>query len=331
MTAAAAGRRACAGLAALLIVVFVGSLAPSAAQTAPPVTIRRAVNSVDAVQWPDYVAQAEGFYQREGLEVEDTLMDARTTVSALIGGSIDVSWADSTTYVLAFDRGAKLICVGWGMDRLPYRLMAAPSIKRISELKGKLVNASAPAETYTTVLRDILKKAGLDPDKDVTFVYGGSSNQRTGALESGAVQAALLPMPANLILAAKGFNSLLFTPDYYPSLLISLTLTRTDWAEQHADVLRRYLRAQNAALAWLYRPANKARAIEILASATKTTPQIASRTYDYYIGRRVFPRDACPRTAGWGTLLQIMDETGRTKLTPADAGKLIDARWCTRA
>ena len=34
------------------------------------------------------------------------------------------------------------------------------------------------ARIYTTVIRGLLKKAGLDPDKDVEWVYGGGQSQR---------------------------------------------------------------------------------------------------------------------------------------------------------
>jgi ABC-type nitrate/sulfonate/bicarbonate transport system substrate-binding protein len=316
--------------AAMCTLLCTGARAASTEAPGPKdlITVTRAFNSYDSTQWPDFVAQAEGFYEKEGLKVVEELMDARTTIVALVGGSVDVSWGDSTTFVLAVDRGAKIEGVGFGIDRLPYRFMAAPPYKRISDLKGKIVAASGPTEVYTTIIRQILKKGGLDPDTDVTIEYGGSSGQRVSGLLGGATQAALIPMPANLMFESKGFHTLAFTPDLYPSLLIALTLARTDWAEQHADAMRRYLRAQQDALDWLYNPKNKDQAIKILAASTKYSTDFATATYDWYVGQHAMPRSACPGVAGLRTLLSLMARSGQTQLTPADAGKLMDPRWC---
>lgn len=314
--------------------VALGALTLLAATTpspAPsPATIRRGVMSVDAVNWPDYVAHAQGFYEREGLTVEDNMVDGRTTITALIGGSLDLAFGDATGFVLAVEKGASLVNVGWGADRIAYRLMAPPQIKTFADLRGKVVAASGPLEVYTTVLRELLKKGGLDPDKDVTFVYSGSQGQRFAALAGGAVQAGLIAIPANLELAAKGFHSLASTTDLYPTLSVSALIARSDWVQAHPDVIRRYLRAQADATAWLYAPANKERAIAVLVAATKSPPDIAAEVYREYIGGHEFPTNACVARAGMQNLIKVMHETGRTALTPAAVDKITDTQFCPR-
>src|SRR4029079_17710206 len=49
------------------------------------------------------------------------------------------------------------------------------------------------------------------------------------------------------------------------------------------DTARGYLRAMAAAVDWLYDPANRAEAVEILARETKLDPAIAMQTYNYYV------------------------------------------------
>lgn len=313
-----------------ILVLSLALVVTALAASPPPelLTVRRSYMSTDAAQWPDYVARAEGLYEQEGLTVEEDLVDARTTVSGLIGGSFDIAFGDATAFVLAASRGANLVAVGWGMDRIPYSLMASPNIKSISQLKGQKVVAAGPLETYTTVLRQILRKGGIDPDKDVEFVYAGSQNQRIAALLANAVQAGLVAMPATQLLQSKGYNSLAFVPNIYHDLTLSVTLVRRDWAQEHSEALKRYLRAQASAIAWLYAPAHREQAVAILADATKTTPAVAQQVYDYFIGHHVFPRNACVSKQGMENLLAIMHETGRTKLTPAETGKVTDPQWC---
>lgn len=310
---------------------------PGLAADAPPAgaaktVVRRGVMSLTAVGWPDFIATALGFYDRQGLDVETSLVDPPTTVSALIGGSLDVAVADATGVVLGVDKGANLVSVGTVADRNPYKLMTSPAIKTFADLKGKKIAAASPVEVYTTVIKAILKKGGLDPEKDVEFVFGGGQNQRLAAILGGAVQAGLFSLPADSKLTERGYNTLAFTPDFFPHLALSVTTTRRDWAQQHPDVLRRYLRAQADASAWLNNPANKERAVAILAKATNTTLEESAPAYDYYVRTKQFPNNACVTTVGFAVLLKILADEGQlTKLTPADAGKFTDTEWCPKS
>lgn len=321
---------------ALLLAVMSSSAASAAdnpaAPAGPKTVVRFAMMSSTAVTWPGFVAQALGYYDREGLNVETTIVDPPTTFSALMGGSVDISLTDSTALVLAADKGSNIVGFGAGAARNPYQLMVPDSIKTIKDLKGKKIAAASPIEIYTTVIKTILKKGGLDPEKDVEWVFGGGQNQRLAAILAGAVQAGLYSPPADALLISRGFHSLAFTPDYYPSLQLSIQAVRRDWAQQHADVMRKYMRAQSDAIAWLYNPANKDRAISILAAATHSTPTAAATAYDYYIIKRgdPYPKNDCITTPGLQTLLGILHDQGRTQLGPKDVGKVIDTSWCPK-
>ena len=50
-----------------------------------------------------------------------------------------------------------------------FSLVAAKSIKRIEDLKGKAVAVSNPLGIQAYVTQQILKKYGLDPGKDCAF------------------------------------------------------------------------------------------------------------------------------------------------------------------
>ena len=125
-------------------------------------------------------------------------------------------------------------------------------------------------------------------------------------------------------------QSLAFTPDIIPSLALSVTAVRRDWAQQHPDVVRKYLRAQADAIAWLSVPANKAKAIEILGSATNSTPAEAATAYDYWVGKHVLG-DRCVVSARFDSLLTILQSQNRlTTLKAGDASKLSDTEWCPK-
>ena len=55
------------------------------------------------------------------------------------------------------------------------------------------------------------------------------------------------------------------------------------WARSHSDLVVAFLHAYVQSVQWLYDPANKTRAIEILAKETNATLEDAERTYALYI------------------------------------------------
>lgn len=301
------------------------------APAGPKVPLHFVSPSITAQNWPHFIAVAEGFYDREGLAVELIPIDPTTLIAALIGGSAEIALAPAGQLVVAVDKKAGIVAVGSGADRVPYTLMSAPGIKTIKDLKGKKIGAVAPYEAYTVVIKQILRKAGLDPEKDVDFVYGGGQNQRLTALLGGAVQAGLLSPPLDRKAAERGFNSLVFTPDLYKFLQLSITTVRRDWAQQHADVIRRYLRSQADASRWLNDRRNKAAALTILEKATNSTPDEAEAAYDAYVVRvHDFPNNYCVMRPGMEAILSMMHDLGQTTATPADVGRYIDEEWCPK-
>src|SRR5579862_6557625 len=93
----------------LLLIAF-AAMAPhaeaQAQQAGDKIVVREAFPSKAAAFWPNYVASSLGLYAKEGLEVQDVLTDPNVTVSALIGGSVQLSYADSTQMLLALEKGA---------------------------------------------------------------------------------------------------------------------------------------------------------------------------------------------------------------------------------
>ncbi len=315
--------------AALAFLAPRGIDALHAQQAGNQAVLHQAFPSKAAAFWPNYVAAAMGFYAKEGIEVDDVLTDPNVTVSALMGGSVQLSYADSTQLLLAIEKGADLVAVGLSTDRQPYRLMAPATIKSVSDLKGKKIGAASAIDIYTYVLKEILRKGGLDPDKDVEWVIGGGQNQRLAAVIGGAIQAGLFSPPADARLKGMGFNSLAFTPDYYPNLTLSAETVRRDWAQQNGNLLRSVLRAQGVAVKWLNDPANKTHAIEILSKAVNDSPSDAEAAYDYYIGTHAWP-DACIHRPGLVSVVKIMHVTQQIKsITEADVPKFADTQWCS--
>jgi ABC-type nitrate/sulfonate/bicarbonate transport system substrate-binding protein len=274
------------------------------------------------------VAQAQGFYAKENLDVQESILDPNIIVSSLIGGALEVGWADSTQLMIVEEKGSDLVAFGLSTYRQPYKLMSIPSVKTIADLKGRRIGIPSEIDVYTYVIKQILRSGKLDPDKDVEWIIGGNSSRRLAAIVGGAVDAGLFSPPADSRLKSEGYNTLAFTPDIYPNLTLSAETARRDWAEQNAEALRRLTRAQANAAKWLRDPANKARALEILLATTGGTTADAEDAYAYYANTDVW-QHTCINRPGLANVVKIMHETGQlTKLTEADVPKFADPKFC---
>jgi ABC-type nitrate/sulfonate/bicarbonate transport system substrate-binding protein len=292
------------------------------------VTLSRASVSRAPADWGVFIADQKGFFAREKLKVNQSIISPANMAGSLIGGAIDVALVPAYELVLAVQKGADLVAVGQGLDPAPYFLMVPASVKNFDDLKGKTIAAATPGDVYTYVLKDVLRKGGLDPDEDVHFLYGNNSNQRMAALLNGAIAAGLQLPPETGMLEDKGFHSLAFFPDYYKRLTLSLVGVRRDWATKNADHLRAYLRAIADANKWLNDPANQSDAIQILMKNTNTSEKAATEAYRIFVQQiGNYPNDACIQPEGMKVLISKLEQSGDVQGNPP-VEKFIDRQWC---
>jgi ABC-type nitrate/sulfonate/bicarbonate transport system substrate-binding protein len=93
-------------------------------------------------------------------------------------------------------------------------LVSRKEIKDPRDLKGKKIAGSSPGGTATVLAKQALKHYGLDPERDAAVLpMGGSTSSRFAALETGIVDATILPVPAVIFARDKGYNELAFLGD----------------------------------------------------------------------------------------------------------------------
>lgn len=313
----------------LLLVACAGqpgdSPSSGAAEDAGPVEIATTTMSITGTHWREIIAAEKGIFQAHGLIVEETLVKPDITVTTLISGDADVSFADATSTVQAIEKGANIVIVGSGMDKAPYSLVVAPDITEISDLKGKTIGAAGSTDAYTGVLFEILQDGGLSQD-DVDVVYGSSSADRVAALEGGAIAAGLVPPPRDEALVAQGFSIVAKTLDYVEMMSLSVTAVDRDWAEQNGDTLKKYMSAISEATDWLYDPANKDEAIQILSEITDTPVEASESAYNDYVAAKAFNEGACVQAEAVQELLDRQAASGAMKDT--DVNNYISTDYC---
>ena len=157
---------------------------------------------------PFVIAEEKGFFKAEGVNAIVVIMQNQVVVNGVVTRNVDYGGTFSN-FVGAAISGLPVRIVMSAMDGSDHYLVASPNVKRVEDLKGKNFGISSFGGTPHSEAIMILRKHGMNPEKDVTFLQIGGSATRFAALESGAIQAAMLVPPFNNFATKRGFHQLM--------------------------------------------------------------------------------------------------------------------------
>jgi len=220
------------------------------------------------------LARKLGYYEKEGLAVDLILMSGAICERALLAGSVDFSLAPNIFQAFMHSPRGKIIFQA--STTLPHKLIARPEIKIVRDLKGKKIATSGFGGLTEVLTREILQSAGLNPEKDTTFVVVGTPDARYAALTSGAVHASLLATRYAFRALDEGFNSLKYSPIPYVSEPIGV-LDKT--LKERRDLVVRFTRATIKGHVFFKEKPDQALPILMKWAGIKTMAE-AKRNYD---------------------------------------------------
>jgi NitT/TauT family transport system substrate-binding protein len=229
-------RKIIAMLFAFLLPTTAYSLAP-----AQPTRIHISAPSKSLSWFPIHLAREKGFYAAEGLDVDYVIMKPQVALQALIAGDVGYTTALGSTIRAAF-RNVPLRVVMTIADKPLFALIARPGISSVEDLKGKLLGISSFGASTDTYARALLRRYKLVPNQDVKIIALGGGMNRIAAMETGAIDAALIEAPYNVMLERKGFQKILFVGDLIPSPLAGFG-TRVEKIQKQPDEIQRMVRA----------------------------------------------------------------------------------------
>jgi NitT/TauT family transport system substrate-binding protein len=267
---------------AIAVFVFIVAanlvVAPSYGQDSRP-AVRISSPGTDTVYSTPYrIAQDRGFYVEEGLDVR-ILGGVKTgpSVQMLVAGTVETSQTVGPTTLAAILRGAPLKIVMVFNDKPSYWLYSKKTIRRFADLKGAKVASSTPGSTNDRLLKIVLEKNNVDWKKDLTIIYIGTSDVRIRALLSGAVDAAVLTLPGNLLAKDSGFYELASFESEVGALTGGVA-TSDSFLTKNRDTATRFLRATLKGLKLFN--SDRETAAKIMAKYMSIPYESALRTYD---------------------------------------------------
>ena len=188
------------------------ALNPAASQSRPaPAKVNFHLPSRSTSYLPWYIAQEKGYFKEQNLTVEFVQANSTVGIDSLISGEMQFTGAASAA-MAALGKGAALNTVFIESARANYWLTVRPGIKTLLDLKGKVIVTPSvgPGDTYYRLMAETLKKAGLDPAKDVQFIGGGSagggsSDVLVGSMVGGRADAMVGNILQRLAAESQGF------------------------------------------------------------------------------------------------------------------------------
>ncbi len=167
---------------------------------------------------PVFIAQRQGIFARNGLEVEfKRLGTVDKATAAVKSGELNMAITPPEGAIRDCVAGGRLRIIAGNVNRLPLTLIANPRFKKIEELKGAKLGTSSMTEGTALYTMEVLRQHGLNFPGDYEFSpVVGVHPARWKALQEGTIDAAVQLIPLNFVAEDAGYSNLGEVTDYIP-------------------------------------------------------------------------------------------------------------------
>ena len=235
------------------------------------------------------VAQAEGYFAKEGLNVKvDNLSSGVPVVQGVVGGSLDIGASSIEPVVDAASAGAPIQIVGAYANKLTVDMVTPKTIASPAQLRGQRLGIQQVGAFREVMTRMVIEGEGLTTS-DVTYVPS-SSSAYISELLAGEIQSGVLQEEQTLT-ALKKDASLHVLVNYEqadPNYFYGTYVVSKSWLAGNQATLEKFLTAITMAHRFMY--SNEAATVSIVAKNTGDTTATISKAYSVLLTQEgVFP------------------------------------------
>lgn len=268
----------------LLVAVLLGGAllaAPIRAQSKPLKKLNWGTTSLSAAMWIPWLAKEAKIYEKNGLDVEIVLLRGSGQSSqALLGGSLFAAPVALPQLMLANLNGADFTNVAHTVASAMSKLLVRPEIKTPADLRGKKVATSSIGSLGDFLFRYALRKYGLNPDREITWLSIGTNAERLQALFTGVIDGADVTYPADIQAERKGYRVLIDARKEIVFPTTSVVTTRRNIREDR-DTVMRLVRSHVEGIA--FHKQNKEFSLKVLSKYVRTTePEFLEGSYNLF-------------------------------------------------
>ena len=216
---------------------------------APPVNsaeltrIRIGYPSPSASFSPLFVAREAALFEKYGVASELLYLQGVQITQVHVAHQIEFTVTGSPLPLQAAVEGSDLVLIASSIDRFIYKLIVVPGITSIGALKGKTIGITRFGSLPDVAIRLVLKKSGLNPDKDVSLVQVGRMTDMVVGLSGKKIDAGVISDPTSFQAEKIGMRRLLDMADVDVEFANVAVVVSREYAKSHRDIVLRFLKA----------------------------------------------------------------------------------------
>jgi len=209
--------------------------------------------AVSSLMLPYWIGKEAGFYHQEGLDERLVYIPSSSTMAqAMLAGNVAVSSVNSQVVVETALQGGNLVAIGSVINVAAFYIMAPPEIKSVQDLKGKPVGVTRFGASTDFGIRQLLKKNGLEPVKDVPILQIGGMPELAAALSKRTIYAAAMSYPMGYVAEQAGVRVLAnLAKEDIPFMHVGIVTTRPFLRERREQV-KAFLRAYGRSVHFMH-------------------------------------------------------------------------------
>jgi ABC-type nitrate/sulfonate/bicarbonate transport system substrate-binding protein len=223
------------------------SFSISAAAVETPKKLRLAYAGWEIGTAVAYIGVDAGLFKKNGVDIEE--LPIRDTLSAgvqsLLGVDLLIGFGNPLAVLQPAATGAGIAVIGSHVSFDQYGMGVGSSIGSVKDLKGKKVGVSALGARSDLVARVMLRRAGLDPAKDVEMVAAGLTPARALALTKDLVQG--VPLNQQVAAQAQKLGIKVLEMNAVP-VMTDLLITTRNYIKGEEETVRRFMKGYAAAI-----------------------------------------------------------------------------------
>lgn len=279
-----------AAMATALVATACGSDSGGSSSSGPAadgtLEVRLAIGGDLAIYWHVFVGQQYKIFDKYKVKVTPVVPRTGSStdmVNLVLSGDADMANSLPDPALAASANGNDLKILNFEAPTV-FSIVGKSGIGSYEDLPEKFkVGVSSPTTSIAAFSRLLLDNAGIDEGR-YEYVTTGGTAARLAALQSGAIDIAILTQPADFKAEAAGMKILDYTVKSAPWYGITdIVMADSLQDENTCTALSRYFDALREISAFLADKANKDKAIDALVQTGHNSESDAKSIYDLYL------------------------------------------------
>ena len=272
-----------------------------------------------------WMAEEAGLFKKYNIDFNLVFISSSSIVTAaLLGGDAEMTLTGGIGNVIAYVRGSTdVVFVGGVKNVMTQSLVAGGALKKPEDLKGKRIAVSRIGGNTHYFTIQALRRHGLEPNRDFSFMQSGGDPESLAALVTGNVEAAALTPPSDAKALANKFHYVLYGPDLKIPYAATAFVTKRSVIAKRPQVIGSFMRAMAETAKVMH--TDREFVYKVLAKYLRVTEKaVLDSAYNAEI-KALEPRLAIKAEAIQATLEEIAPNEPRAKkVSPQE---LIDRRY----